>query len=390
MNLKSRIKAKALQLGFELCNITDARPLDGYERYEQWLRQGLHAEMHFLESQRARRSRADLHSLFEPIRSVVVLGPLRPLPYGFNPPLHYPWGRISAYTLGEDYHLSLPPKIHELAAWIQSEVGDAFPYKVYTDAGPILERELAMRSGLGWIGKNGCLINPRLGSSLLLAELLLPIELEPDNPLLADYCGSCNRCIQACPTSCILANRTIDASRCIAYLTIEHRGAIAPDLRPKLGKWVFGCDICQMVCPWNHRASRRLPQFQSMDFSALFPNLLEEIHLTPNTFKAKYGRSAVSRAKWRNYLRNVIIVAGNLLARGSANASIQHSIVNALSNLLVKHADPLIRANAAWSLGKRKSEETLHYLKTTLSSEQDPYVISEITAALNLPNHTPE
>jgi len=389
MNLKNRIKAKAILLGFELCNVTDVRPLAGYERYEQWLRQGLHAEMHFLESERARRSRANLHTLFEPVRSVVVLGALRSLPYYFSPPQHYLWGRISAYAFGEDYHLSLPPKIHELAAWIQTEVGKTFPYKVCTDAAPILERELAMRSGLGWIGKNGCLINPRLGSSLLLAELLLPIELEPDNPFTADYCGSCNRCIQACPTSCILTNRTIDAARCIAYLTIEHRGTIDPALRPQLGEWVFGCDICQMVCPWNQRASLHLSQFQSADFSALFPNLLEEIYLTPNAFKAKYGRSAVSRAKWRNYLRNVIIVIGNLLARETPAISIQHNAVEALANLLLKNHDPLIRANAAWSLGKSKTEVSLHFLHSALSYEQDPYVISEITAALHLHNHTP-
>ena len=174
------------------------------------------------------------------------------------PPKKPPAGRVAAYAWGDDYHDTLPKKLQELAAFIEEQAGQPVANRFYTDTGPLLERELAQRAGLGWIGKNTHLINPKAGSFFLLAEILLDLELEPDPPFTSDHCGTCTRCIQACPTGCILPNRTIDARRCLSYLTIELKDDIPADLRPTLGNWVFGCDLCQMVCPWNRFATREV------------------------------------------------------------------------------------------------------------------------------------
>ena len=158
---------------------------------------------------------------------------------------------LPAYAWLPDYHLTIPILINEFIERIEKKLGRNINYKAFTDSAPILERDIAQRAGLGWIGKNSCLIHPDQGSFFLLAEVFTDIELEIDQPLLADRCGSCTRCLEACPTHCILPNRTIDAYRCISYLTIENKGPIPRDMRKYTGNWIFGCDICQMVCPWN-------------------------------------------------------------------------------------------------------------------------------------------
>ena len=169
--------------------------------------------------------------------------------------------RIASYAHGDDYHDILPARMKELVQFIEEQVGGPVQNRYYTDTGPILERDLAQRAGIGWIGKNTCLINPKQGSYFLLSEILLDLELEPDPPFTTDHCGTCTRCIEACPTDCILPNRTLDARRCISYLTIELKDDIPLELRDKIGDWVFGCDICQQVCPWNRFAAEGDPAF---------------------------------------------------------------------------------------------------------------------------------
>jgi epoxyqueuosine reductase len=196
-----------------------------------------------------------------------------------------------------------------LIQFIEEQVKGPVKNRWYTDTGPILERDLAQRAGLGWIGKNTCLINPKQGSYFLLSEILLDLELEPDAPFVTDHCGTCTRCIQACPTDCILPNRTIDARRCISYLTIELKDDIPIELREKIGDWVFGCDICQMVCPWNRFA----PEGDSAFVDNETPRTLtEELTLTPQTFNQRFKRNPIKRAKRRGYLRNVAVALGNV------------------------------------------------------------------------------
>ena len=169
-------------------------------------------------------------------------------------------GRVASYAWGEDYHNVLERKLVSLIHFVEEQVGHAIPNRYYTDTGPVLERDLAQRAGLGWIGKNTCLIHPEYGSYLFLAEILLGIDFEPDPTFKTDHCGTCTRCIDACPTECILPDRTINAQRCISYLTIENKAEITEELRPALGNWVFGCDVCQMVCPWNRFSSKQIDE----------------------------------------------------------------------------------------------------------------------------------
>jgi epoxyqueuosine reductase len=215
----------------------------------------------------------------------------------------------------------------------------------YTDTGPILERDLAQRAGIGWIGKNTCLIHPQHGSYFLLSEIFLDLDLEPDPPFVTDHCGTCRRCIEACPTDCILPDRTIDATRCISYLTIELKGEIPVELRDKMGNWVFGCDICQRVCPWNRFAGTGDAAFEERE---TYPSLTEEMELSPQEFNRRFKGSPVKRAKRRGYLRNVAVALGNTGDRHALPV-----LQNALSD-----EDGLVREHATWAIEKITAHET--------------------------------
>jgi epoxyqueuosine reductase len=279
---------------------------------------------------------------------------------------------VAAYAWGEDYHDTLKPLLEQLVEFLENETGQTIPNRWYTDTGPILERDLARRAGLGWIGKNSMLINPQHGSTFLLAEILLGIELPPDPPFAADHCGSCTRCLQACLTSCIRPDRTLDASRCISYLTIENKGPIPPDLRPLLGEWVFGCDVCQQVCPWNRFAAQEgYPAFASRP-GFLPEDLGEELSLTPERFNRKFKGAPIKRSKRRGYLRNVAVALG-----GRRRVEDIPALAQAL-----KDAEPLIRQHAAWALGEIGGEDAFASLEKALDAEQDPKVIQEIKAVI--------
>jgi epoxyqueuosine reductase len=254
---------------------------------------------------------------------------------------------VAAYAWGQDYHLVLPERLKALVDFVEEQTGQPVPNRVYTDTGPLLERELAQRAGLGWIGKNTCLIHPRLGSYFLLAEVMLGVDLEPDPPFTDDRCGTCTRCIQACPTGCILPDRTLDAERCISYLTIENKGSIPADLRPLMGRWVFGCDICQLVCPWNRFATGdHDPAFMS-EPSMSSPDLEEELGLSRQEFNRKFKRSPVKRTRWVGYLRNVAIAMGNA---GSLQS------IPALEAAL-QIDEPLIHEQLLWAIEQLRSKQ---------------------------------
>jgi epoxyqueuosine reductase len=375
VSLTRAIKEQAYVLGFSLVGVTTPEPLPHMDVFKVWLQQGRHGEMTYLNSPRSRecRNRPDL--ILPGCRSVISLGinyPVHPLPV-IDTREEQPRGRIAAYAWGTDYHTTLPERLRSLVMFIETQVRQPIPNRWYTDTGPLLEHELAQRAGLGWIGKNTCLINPRQGSYFLLAEILLGIELEPDPPFTRDACGTCSRCITACPTSCILPNRTLDARRCISYLTIELKGSIPREVRPFVGPWVFGCDVCQQVCPWNRFATPQLDQVFTHRMANHEPNLLEEMALSPGDFKQKYSHTPLARAKRKGYLRNIAVALGNLH---------KSEAVPVLVQALLFDPEPLVRAHAAWALGQIGDAPAKQALDKAVVTESDFSVMSEIQASL--------
>ena len=295
--------------------------------------------MNYLDTDRSRTRRADPREILPECKSILVLATpyLSPAGRGMSEGQGEGEIKIASYAQGDDYHDVLPPRMQELVQFIEAQVRGPVTNRWYTDTGPILERDLAQRAGIGWIGKNTCLIHPQQGSYFLLSEILLDLELEPDLPFMTDHCGTCTRCVEACPTECILPNRTIDARRCISYLTIELKDDIPLELREKIGDWVFGCDICQQVCPWNRFAAEGDSAFDSKPPPH---TLTDELSLTPQAFNQRFKHSPVKRAKRRGYLRNVTIALGNT---GDIHAL--PVLQNALSD-----EEPMIRVHAQWAI----------------------------------------
>jgi epoxyqueuosine reductase len=387
-NLTAAIKAEARQLGFQLVGVTTPDPPPHLNTYLKWLEKGHHGGMSWMATDRARERRADILKILPSCKSILVLGIRYPKPDHPAPPsgigsLNRADGRgkVASYALGDDYHDVLPERLRAIVSFLEAKIGKPIPHRWYTDTGPILERELAQRAGLGWIGKNTCLINPKMGSYFLLAEILLGIELEPDDPVRTDHCGSCTRCIDECPTSCILPDRTIDANRCISYLTIEHRGTIPQDLRTDLGSWIFGCDICQQVCPWNQKfASDEYEEAFSARPSVPPESLKDELSLSVEAFNRKFKGSPIKRAKRRGYLRNVALAIGN-----QASSEAVPVLIAAL-----KDDEALIRSHAAWALSRTGTGYALQALENALENETDSDVILAIKAGIkNLEGEKP-
>jgi epoxyqueuosine reductase len=371
MTLVQTLKSEAHRLGFDLVGITTPDPPPHLSVYERWIAAGLHGEMSYLASDRACRRRADSRAILPDCQSILVLGArypkdaLLPVKNDKATTSETTTGKIAAYACGPDYHDLFAPRLQALATFLESQAGHPIRYCWYTDTGPLLERDLAQRAGLGWIGKNTCLIAPGMGSYFLLAEILLAFNLDPDPPFLADRCGTCTRCLAACPTGCILPDRTIDARRCISYLTIELKSAIPPDLRPLMGEWVFGCDVCQQVCPWNQ--SKPLPQIGSI------PDLQAELKLTPEEFNRRFQGTPLKRSKRRGYLRNVAVALGN---------SHDSTAIPALVLTLRQDPEPLVRGHAAWALGQIGDRAAQDALQASAQVEADPFVRAEIHAAI--------
>lgn len=357
-HLAQAIKAEARRLGFNLVGITSPEPPNHYATFESWLAAGRQGEMAYLATDHSRQRRADPRRILPGCQSILVLGIRYPAPpasndlAGLDPSGaadHWIPGRIAAYAWSADYHLILPVRLQALVAFVEAQVGHAIANRWYTDTGPLLERDLAQRAGLGWIGKNTNLIHPEVGSYFLLAEILSELALPPDPPFAADRCGTCTRCIQACPTHCILPDRTLDARRCIAYLTIEHKAEIPLALREQIGNWIFGCDLCQQVCPWNRQAvSASLDRAFTAFPGVPHPNLLDEIGLSSQEFNRKFKGSPLQRAKRRGYLRNVAVALGNSGDRRAIPVLLQAS---------QDDPEPLVREHAAWALARLEQRQ---------------------------------
>jgi epoxyqueuosine reductase len=386
MSLSESIKAEAYRLGFQLVGITTPDPPAHLPVFEEWLARGRHGEMGYLATERARTRRSDPREILPECRSILVLGMRYPKPG--SPSTHMEetgsrvgarvYGRTASYAWGDDYHEVLAERLRSLVGFIENLNGGPVPNRWYTDTGPILERELAQRAGLGWIGKNTCLIHPELGSYFLLAEILLGIELERDQPVITDHCGSCTRCLEACPTACILPDRTIDATRCISYLTIELKGSIPLELRSQMGKWVFGCDVCQEVCPWNIRFAKDGGDALSPRPAIPEPDLFEEISLSREEFNRKFKGSPIQRAKRRGYLRNVAVAIGNQ----APGTPFSQAAVDVLQETLMNEPEALVRGHAAWALGRIGGRAACRVLEHALTLEKEAQVLDEIREAL--------
>jgi len=336
-NLANEVKREARRLGFDLVGIAEPRPSDHLARYREWLARGYHADMGYLSRSDAVEKRSDPRVVMPEVQSIVVAG-VNYYPGEFPPP-RVGEGRVSRYAWGADYHDVLMGKLQRLANQVSAQVGRPVTHRAYVDFGPLMERELAHRAGLGWFGKNTNLINPSTGSYVFLGELLLDVALLPDEPMAGGACGSCTACLDACPTGALVAPGVLDARRCISYLTIEHRGAIPEALRSPLGDWVFGCDICQEVCPWNrrfaHLADRSLfqPGLSVLD-------LAELLLLGETEFNRRFRETPLWRARRAGLLRNAAVVLGNTASVTAASA---------LESARYDE-DELVRDHAAWAL----------------------------------------
>jgi epoxyqueuosine reductase len=361
------IKARASSLGFCLCGITDSMPLEHFPNYQDWINKNYHGEMKYLAADRHLLPRSDPKLVVPWVKSIVVVAWPYPL---IHSKLQEPAGLIAGYVGSKDYHLLLPCKLNELVDDLRRLRTLPLQAKIFCDSGPILERELAVRAGLGWIGRNSCLISPQYGSAFLLAEVFLDVDLPVDSPFNRNYCGTCQRCRQTCPTGCIQPNCNIDARKCISTLTIENKSTIPIELSNQVGTHVYGCDDCQSVCPWNRSVFTGTPEYAKLDKQ----KLLAELSLSEEKFKQKYASSPILRAKRRGWIRNICVVIANL--------KIQESFVP-LTKLLLTDHDPLCRVAAACSLAAVDHDQAVPLLQEALNNELDPLVLRELNRLLN-------
>jgi epoxyqueuosine reductase len=357
------IAERARALGFDLCGVAPVAPeqLAELSRLPEWLNRGYAGEMNYLHDPR----RSDPRQILDGAKSMIVVA----LNYNTRhpPPAHptgdaddpSPHGWISRYAWGDDYHDVLEEKLKALIAEMRAQISEPFEARAYVDTGPIIERVAAKYAGLGWLGKNTCLIHPQLGSWLFLGVILTTLTLDPTlapgEPPPPDLCGKCTRCLDACPTQAFSQPYVLDARRCISYLTIELRGEIPENLRPNVENAVIGCDICQDVCPWNRKAPvATLSAFEPRE-RLLAPELEWLASLSQEEFSAVFRKSAVKRAKWRGIVRNACVALGNSAASLDPSA---RSRVAALLDRLASSDDALISSHARWALARLTNLDT--------------------------------
>ena len=388
LDLKAVATEYALELGFDLVRVTSAQEFaqDRAVTLER-LQAGLMDGLPWFNETRVQRG-ADPSALLAGARSVICLGLSYYQHTDASPKEQRPVGRVALYAWGRDYHKVIKKMMRTYVEGLRLRLGSEFLARWYVDDGPMLDRAAANRAGLGWFGKNTNVLTPSHGSWVFLGQVVTDLELEPDPPL-KKTCGSCVRCIDACPTGAIVAPYTIDNTRCISYLTIENRGEIPLELRPKMGDWVFGCDICQEVCPVNRKASPSLsPWWQTAPESsnASSPSaesktpykeapaaldLIELLELSDEEFRHRFQGTAILRAKRVGLQRNACVALGNL---GATEA------VPALCRVLA-HGEPLVRGHAAWALGRIGTPEAKRALVQASDDEADPWVLQELANA---------
>ena len=382
VTLTTRLKEEARRLGFGLVGVATVEPSDHLDLYSRWVEDGRHGEMGYLAREDAVARRADLRGTLPSVQSAVVVGH----EYFQEDPAGVPddpaRAVVARYARGRDYHNVIEKLLLKLHRWIESRTGGPVAGRAYVDTGPILERELAMRAGLGWFGKNTMLIDPTRGSYFFLGILLLDLELDADAPFQEDHCGTCRSCLDACPTGALLGRDAsgapvMDATRCISYLTIEHRGPIPVELRPLMGNRVYGCDICQEVCPWNEKFARPAEEEayqagEGLDGPALVELADTLLRIDDEGFRELFRDSAITRAKRAGLLRNVCVALGNW---GAAEAV--PVLVRALAD-----GEELVRGHAAWALGRVGTGEARESLLEMPRREMSRWVRQEIADAI--------
>jgi len=366
------IQAEALNLGFSLFGIAKPFALEKTRLFQNWLDRGFQGSMGYLSRPDAVAKRFSPTQLVNGCRTIISLGYSYSLNNIWDSPESIKSGWISSYALSADYHSLLIRSLEQLVTYIRSKIGTKHIFRVFTDSAPILERELGVLGNLGWIGKNANLISPVIGSHFLLAEIYTNLEIDPEQDRIPDRCGKCHRCIDACPTQCIQSYRTIDARKRISYLTIENNSEIPVNLREKIGQWVFGCDICQTVCPWNRYSQKGMEILRTHRISPVV-NLAKQLNFSKKEFETHYSGTPVLRSGWMGFLRNLIIAAGNLKDMQSLSLLKMH---------LNGHASPMIRSHAAWAIGKCDVSGSRTALIEALDTERDLSVVAEIRSAL--------
>lgn len=372
--LTDRIRQRGYELGFDLVGVAPAEPPQTVSAYIEWVKRGYAGEMQYLERPDRVERRRDPAVIVPNAKSVVAVGKnyfTRQLPPEIlNDPSR---GIIASYAWGVNYHNAMTSRLCELQEFIEERADGEVCGRAYVDTGPVLERDYAVQAGLGFFGKNSMLIHPRWGAWLFLGEILIDVELAYDGPDTRGTCGACTRCMDACPTDAFPEPYVLDSRRCISYLTIELKGPIPRHLRPLIGNRIFGCDICNEVCPWNKQFARPTddPAFQPKP-DRVAPELLDLIALDDDGFRESFRDSPIKRTKRRGLLRNVAVALGNWA---------DPMAVPALVQALHDH-EPLIRGHAAWALGQIDSPRAQRALGKVRTTEEDDTVQEEIEAVL--------
>jgi epoxyqueuosine reductase len=305
--IKQAIKTEVFNLGFLLNGFTTPAPLQEFELFDTWIRRGYHAEMRYLARQSAMEKRKNPCLVFPAVKSILVLG----IPY--PPPRDTDHSAFAAYAQGPDYHNLILEKLSGFQSWLEDLVTHEVQLKIFTDTAPIMEKALAVRAGLGWIGKNGLVIHPEYGSYFFLTEIFLDLDLPPDQPFSDELCGTCNRCVEHCPTSAILPGRLINSNLCLSYLTIEKKGPFTEQETRFIRSSLFGCDQCQITCPWNKKIAKMKSNTTLFEPDERFRTFSKNELLLMNQeqFNAWFRHTPVSRVKRQSLLRNLLAFITN-------------------------------------------------------------------------------
>jgi epoxyqueuosine reductase len=373
--LSSRIKEEALRFGFDLVGMSAVTPAPHEQSFAQWLREGFAGKLDYMK--RTERLRRDPHTLVPWAVSIISVGMNYHTSFTRPEPSREPKGWISRYAWGDDYHDLMKRKLEALLGRVRELHDGPVEGRAFVDSGPVLERDFAGVAGLGWIGKNTHLISPKKGSWFFLGELFLDLPLAYDRPL-RDRCGKCDLCLKACPTAAFVGPYLLDARRCISYLTIELKGWMPRHLRPLVGNHIFGCDICQEVCPYNVKANATAEAAFGPRPGLYAPQLIPLLSLGAAEFRRRFRGSPILRAKRRGFLRNVAVALGNIKSREAIPA-----LMNALDD-----GEPLVRGHAAWALGQIGSKLAIEALERRIQIERDAEVRSEIADAIRTVSET--